>query len=139
MKKEILKKTKHKNDFSFWRILINIWSLLFFVSIVLDFFANNAYINILNVIATVYISSLALYVGNKEFERWYDKYDSKHPGEVFVVIWSLIVFVLLGLSFVYKDTYQIPESVVSSYLAVLTILVLTKKSKAMYQIKRKNK
>jgi len=137
MKKDNKRKEVIKNDFSFWRTLINVWSILFFATIVLDFFAQNAYKNILAVIATVYISSLALYVGNKEFERWYDKYDSQHPGEVFVVIWSIIIFVLLGLSFVYKDIYQIPESVVSSYLAVLTILVLTKKSKAMYQIKRK--
>ncbi|MFZ4632072.1 MAG: hypothetical protein ACOYL8_02595 [Patescibacteria group bacterium] len=136
MKKEKMKKEVIKNDFSFWRTLINLWSIIFFISIILDFFSQNAYQNILDVIATVYISSLALYVGNKEFERWYDKYDSKHPGEIFVVIWSVTVFALLGLSFIFKDTYQIPDSVVSSYLAVLTILVLTKKSKKMYQIKR---
>lgn len=128
MKKDFL-----LNDFNFWRYLINFWSIFFFVIIVLDFIAKNAYNDILNVMATVYISVLAIYVSNKEFERWYDKHNGKHPGEIFVVIWSVLVFCLFVLDFVFKTDYQIPGSVVSSYIAVLTILVVTRKSKEIYQ------
>jgi len=128
MKKDLL-----LNDFNFWRYLINFWSIFFFIIIVLDFISKNAYNDILNVLATVYISVLAIYVSNKEFERWYDKHNGKHPGEIFVVIWSILVFCLFVLDFAFKADYRMPGSVVSSYIAVLTILVVTRKSKEIYQ------
>lgn len=128
-----------KNEFNFWRYLINFWSTLFFVVIVLDFYTKNAYTDLLNVLATVYISALAIYVSNKEFERWYDKHNSKHPGEIFVVIWSLLVFCLFVLDFIFNASYHLPNSVISSYIAVLTILAVTRKSKEMYHIKRGHK
>jgi Na+/H+ antiporter NhaD/arsenite permease-like protein len=126
-----------KNEFKFWRYLINFWSFVFFLFIILDFFSSNGYKDLLNIISVVYISALALYSSNKEFERWYDQHESKHPGEVFVVIWSILIFFLFGLSFIFRGTYQIPTSVISSYIAVLTILAVTKKSKEMYIIKHK--
>lgn len=134
MKKEI-----EIDDFKFWRYLINFWSILFFIFIICDFVTRNAVVGILNILATIYISVLAIYVSNKEFERWYDRHSGKHPGEVFVVIWSIIVFALIVIDFYLKEAYQIPSSVVSSYIAVLTILVVTRKSKQLYQDHRRKK
>jgi len=128
-----------KNDFNFWRYLINFWSFLFFIVILWDFCTNNDLVDFLNVLATIYISALAIYVSNKEFERWYDKHDGKHPGEIFVVIWSVLVFCLFILDFTFETTYQIPNSVISSYIAVLTILAVTRKSKEIYQSHRLTK
>jgi Na+/H+ antiporter NhaD/arsenite permease-like protein len=125
--------------FNFWRYLINFWSLFFFVAIIADLHQGNALADSLNVIAVLYVSILAIYVGDKEFERWYDKHLEKHPGEAFVIIWSLIVFCLLMCSLAFREYYQIPNSVISSYIAVLTILVVTNKSKQMYKIKRRKK
>ena len=124
-----------KNDFKFWRYLINTWSFIFFLFIILDFSSGNNYKELLDVLAIVYISALAIYSSNKEFERWYDQHEGKHPGEIFVVIWSFLIFILFGLSFVFKDSYQMPTSVISAYIAVLTILAVTKKSKEIYLIK----
>jgi len=131
MRKKII-----KNDFNFWRYLINFWSFFFFITIILDFYTSNGLENILNIIATVYISVLTIYVSDKEFERWYDKHTSKHPGEIFVVIWSALVTSLLVLGFIFDKSYQIPGSVISSYIAVLTVLVVTLKSKQLYKIRR---
>jgi len=128
-----------KNDFNFWRYLINFWSILFFIVILWDFCVDNTLVDFLNVLATVYISALAIYVSNKEFERWYDKHDGKHPGEIFVLIWSVLVFCLFILDFAFETTYQIPNSVISSYIAVLTILAVTRKSKEIYQSHRQAK
>jgi len=126
-----------KNEFKFWRYLINFWSFVFFLFIILDFISGNGYKELLNILSVVYISALALYSSNKEFERWYDQHESKHPGEIFVVIWSILIFFLFSLSFIFKGNYQIPTSVISSYIAVLTILAVTKKSKEIYTIKHK--
>jgi len=130
---------KRKSDFKFWRYLINFWSIVFFVAIILDFYYKNSFGEILEVLSIIYISALALYVSNKEFERWYDQHDSKHPGEVFVVVWSLLVVTLFILGIVYKSEYRVPGAVISSYIAVLTILAVTRKSKEIYQIKRLGK
>ncbi len=127
-----------KNDFKFWRHLINTWSVVFFIFVILDFISNNTYRDFLDVLSIIYISILTIYSSNKEFERWYDKHESQHPGEIFVIIWSVLIFVLFSLSFFLDNGYKMPTSVVSSYIAVLTILAVTKKSKEMYLIRRGN-
>ncbi|PKM91814.1 hypothetical protein CVU82_01240 [Candidatus Falkowbacteria bacterium HGW-Falkowbacteria-1] len=128
----------NKNDFNFWRKLINAWSFFFFAVIIIDFIYTNAFKEILNAIATIYISILAIYVSNKEFERWYDQHEDGHPGEIFVIIWSVLVGVLFILDIVYGKTYELPGAIVSTYIAVLTILVITRKSKELYKLKRSN-
>jgi len=132
-----MRQGKAINNFRFWRYLINFWSVLFFVFIIYDFFFNNKAVDILNVLSTIYISILALYVSNKEFERWYNCHKEQHPGEVFVIIWSVLIFFLIVLDFLFNSTYSLPGSVVSSYIAVLTILAITRKSKELYQAKHK--
>lgn len=123
-------------DFDFWRRLINFWSILFFVVVIYDFFTNNSCAGILNLLSTIYISILAIYVSNKEFERWYNRHRGQHPGEIFVIIWSILIFFLIIGSFFYPGEYELPASVISSYIAVLTILAITRKSKALYQYRR---
>lgn len=134
-----MKKIILKNDFRFWRQLINVWSFIFFTLIILDFFHGNLYEEVLNAIATIYMSILAIYVSNKEFERWYDHHQESHPGEIFVIIWSALVIGLLLLDFAYGEAYRLPGSVISSYIAVLTILVITRKSKELYHLRRTSK
>ena len=124
---------------NFWRYLINFWSIFFFMAIIIDLHQGNGLVGLLGITAAIYVGVLAIYVGDKEFERWYDKHSEKHPGEIFVIIWTLIILLLLACSLVLGDYYQIPNSVVSSYIAVLTILVVTNKSKQMYRIRRGKK
>jgi small-conductance mechanosensitive channel len=126
-----------KESFSFWRKLINIWTFVFFASIVIDLLSGNIYEDILNAISTIYISVLAIYVSNKEFDRWYDKHEESHPGEFFVVVWSVIIIILFIFDFIFGIYYKLPSSVISSYIAVLTILVITRKSKELYQLKHR--
>jgi len=125
-----------KNEFRFWRYLVDFWSFILFIFVLLDFFYDNSYSDFLNVLSVVYIGSLAIYSGNKEFERWYDRHESKHPGEIFVVIWSVLMFILFFMSLFKGNVYQIPTSVISTYLAVLTILAVTRKSKQVYRARR---
>lgn len=132
------KKTKKPffNDFNFWRKLINFWSFLFFFFIIYDFF-NPLLGNVLEILSTVYIGVLAIYVGDKEFERWYNRHQSRHPGEIFIIIWTVLIFSLIFFGSIFKEAYKIPGAIVSSYIAVLTILVITSKSKALYRDRRK--
>lgn len=126
-------------DFNFWRQLINFLSILFFAVVVYNFFTRNSCASILSLLSTIYISILAIYVSNKEFERWYDQHKSQHPGEIFVIIWSVLIFFLVAGGFFFQRGYELPGSVISSYVAVLTILAITRKSKALYQRRRRNR
>lgn len=140
-KKKKKKKRKTVNDivdnFYFFRKLINFWTVFYFALIIYDFFFSLKINNILEVVSVIYIGVLAVYVGNKEFERWYNKHQSRHPGEVFVIFWTILVFSLIFFGTLFKQEYLIPNSIISSYIAVLTILVITRKSKQIYLSRRK--
>jgi len=120
-------------DFDFWRYLINVWSLVFFAAIIYDAITGNVAEEALKVFSIIYIGALAIYVSNKEFERWYHHHRRQHPGEAFVVIWSVLVVALLLWDITAAQAYHLPETVVSSYIAVLTILAITRKSRQTYQ------
>jgi hypothetical protein len=89
------------------------------------------------ILAIIYIAALTIYVSNKEFERWYHRHDRQHPGEIFVIAWSILIAVLLVIDSLSLNSYHLPESVVSSYIAVLTILAITRKSRQVYRSKYK--
>lgn len=118
--------------FDFWRYLMNTWSFLFFGAVIYDF-TNGTGGELLNIVSIIYVGILAIYVSNKEFERWYHRHDRQHPGEIFVIVWSVLIFVLILLELTGRADYQLPSSVVSAYIAVLTILAITQKSKRLYQ------
>jgi ABC-type transport system involved in cytochrome c biogenesis permease subunit len=131
----MIKKTLD-NSFHFWRQIINFWTIVFMIFIVYDFINNNLFTEVIGPLAAIYIGVLAIYVGNKEFERWYDIHKSKHPGELYVIAWTLLVFIIIALNVILQKEYKLPSGVVSSYLAVLTILVITNKSKTLYRRKK---
>lgn len=141
LSKSKIKKKKTINDivnnFNFFRKLINFWTIFYFSLIVYDFLFSLNINNILEIVSAIYIGVLAIYVGNKEFERWYNKHQGRHPGEIFVVFWTVLVFSLIFFGTLFKQEYLIPNSIISSYIAVLTILVVTRKSKQIYLSRRK--
>ncbi len=125
------------NDFNFWRKLINFWTFLFLFFIIYDFFIPFSGGNTLEILSTIYIGVLAIYVGDKEFERWYHRHQGRHPGEIFIIIWTALIFSLIFFGTIFKEAYKIPGAVVSSYIAVLTVLVITSKSKQLYRDRKK--
>ena len=117
-----------------WRKVTNFWSLIFFLAIVYDFFEGNilSHNEVLLAIAAIYCASLAIYSAEKEFRRWHNMHDSIHPGEMYAIIWTiLIVFLIIG-GIVLKLPYHMPPEVSASYIAVISILALTRESKNFY-------
>ena len=125
-----------EHNFNFWRRVINIWTIFFFLFIILDFISDNGYSDWLNLISVVYIALLAIYAGHKEFSRWYNKHKERHPGEIFVAMWSAIFFLIIGFDFILNKPYVLPDSVASAFIAVLTILVVTSQSKQLYLLRQ---
>ncbi len=134
-----MNKKKTSVTFNIWRYLINSWTIVFFLIIIYDFLTNNSAINLLNIVAMIYIGVLTVYVSDKEFERWYNNHHRQHPGEIFVIIWTILIISLVVIDYALQMSYHLPAAVVSSYIAVLTLLAITRKSKQIYQVHRHKK
>ncbi|MCX6716794.1 MAG: hypothetical protein NTV72_02645 [Candidatus Taylorbacteria bacterium] len=127
---------------TFWRWLTNFWTLGFFIIIIWDFFTANGLLDkdIILPVACIYTGVLAIYSAEKEFKRWHNSHATRHPGEVYVIVWTILMVGIFIGKFYFMDSehpYKIPVEVVSSYIAVLGILALTKESKFIYKSKKK--
>ena len=121
-----------------WRLLSGVWTIVFIPFIVFDFFSEGKYEFLIAPMSAVYLGVLGLYVGTKEFERWYESHKSRHPGEWFVIIWTLIIVGLFAASFLLEGQYQVSPNIIADYIMVLTVFALTQKSKSLYREKRKS-
>mgnify|MGYP001561852194 CR=1 FL=1 len=122
-----------------WRLLSGIWTIVFILFIVFDFFLAGKYEFLIAPMSAVYLGVLGLYVGTKEFERWYERHQSRHPGEWFVIIWTLIIVGLFTASLLLKGEYRVSPDIIADYIMVLTVFALTQKSKSLYRKKRRSK
>lgn len=117
---------------------MNFWSIIFYFLIIYDFAKNNTFEYLMGPLATVYIGILAIYAGDKEFTRWHQaNHNGKHPGELFIIAWTILVFSILFLCFIFSKPYKLPDEVTSAYIAALTILAITRRSKILYKKKRR--
>jgi hypothetical protein len=77
-------------------------------------------------------------VGTKEFQRWYNLYHSKkHPGEVFVFLWTVLILFIFIYSWIFKNKYVISSDIISVYVMVLTVFAISQGSKKAYNKKSK--
>ena len=119
-----------------WRVLTNIWTVVFMALIVVDFFAKGQYRFLIAPFSVIYVGVLGLYVSTKEFDRWYEMHDSRHPGEIFVIAWTILIFVLLMFSAVLRGEYNVSSESVADYIMVLSVFALTQKSKRLHEKRR---
>ncbi len=128
-----------RHNHKFWRYLTNFWAIVVFIGVIYDFFKNNATEGILGPLIAIYIAILAIYASDKEFERWYDNHEGKHPGEIFVAAWTILMLGIIIFDVSFAKPYKIPGEVVSAYIAVLGILAVTKKSEALHKQRKMKK
>lgn len=129
-----------KSSETAWRIMTNLWTVLFMAFLVFDFFAKNAYDGLTTPFSAVYVGVLSLYVGTKEFDRWYEVHEKgHHPGELFVFGWTIVMVFLFAASFIKGAHYSISPDATAVYIMVLSVFALTQKSKQLYKKRRKKR
>ncbi len=126
-------RTKKMERNRIWRYLVNFWTPILYIVIIADFFKHNSLVPYIGPICTVYIAALSIFSAEKEFERWHDYNIGRHPGEVYVFIWTVLVVLLLGLEITHRSTYTLPSEVFATYIVVIGILAITRKSKSNYR------
>ena len=124
---------KFFQDEKIWRLLSNGWTIVFLVFILVNFFSRGRYEYLVGPLSVVYVGILSLYVGTKEFDRWYEFHSDRHPGELFVIAWTVVVFLLLALSIFMGAGYVLGSEIVTDYIIVLSIFALTQKSKRLHR------
>ncbi len=122
-----------------WRILTNFWTILFIPFLIFDFFQFNKYEYLTIPFSVIYVGVLGLYASTKEFDRWYQIHKSRHPGELFIILWTVVIFGFLGFSFFSKGIYRIPSEIIANYIMVLSVFALTQKSKRLYRERKRRK
>lgn len=123
--------------FRFWYVVVNFWTLVFFAAIIYDFFTANflADSEILIGIAGIYCAALAVYSAEKEFRRWHNMHNSMHPGEMYALVWTIFIVLLIAAAAFFHSSYRMPPEVSASYIAVISILAITRESKNLHRKK----
>lgn len=137
--RHLLRFSEKIGNFRFWRLLTNFWTGIFYVAIVYDLFSHNSLDenHVILAVAGIYCASLAIYSAEKEFRRWHDMHSSMHPGEVYAFIWTIFILALIIVQVSLNIEYHMPPEVSASYIAVISILALTRESKNLYKKKGK--
>ena len=124
-------------DPAIWRRLVGFWTPILYIIVIADFLTHNGLDVFLGPVCAIYIALLSVYTAQKEFERWHDYNIGRHPGEVYVIIWTMLIVILLGLEIFQVNGYHLPSEVFSAYIVVVGILAITRKSKSTYRQKKK--
>lgn len=135
--RSLLRFSERIGNFKFWFTVVNFWTFVFFAAIVYDFMTENylAEHEIILAVAGIYCAALAIYSAEKEFRRWHHMHSSMHPGEVYALIWTAFVVGLVVVQVILHYPYHMPPEVSASYIAVISILALTRESKNLYKKK----
>lgn len=118
-----------------WRVLTNFWTFIFIAFIFLNIIFEERFSFLVTIFSILYVGTLAIYAGTKEFDRWYATHRGQHPGELFVAIWTFIMLLIFVISIIFNKDYQMYKEIVTVYIAVLSIFAITQKSKRLYREK----
>jgi hypothetical protein len=122
-----------------WRFLTNLWTVVLLLFLVVNFATQRQYAFIGISFSIIYTAILGLYVGTKEFDRWYEFHDGRHPGEIFIMLWTAVIVGMLGANLFLGEKYQMPQEAVADYIMVLSVFALTQKSKKLHVKKGERK
>lgn len=125
-----------KKSTRLWRWLTDFWTLLAFLAILEDFRRAGALSHAVGPVLAIYVAVLAIFSAEKEFERWYWYNAGRHRGEIYVAAWTLLILGLLTVPAIIHSGYHVEPEVFSTYIVVLGILAVTRKSKEMFHEKK---
>ncbi len=116
-----------------WRVVADFWTILAFAVIIEDFREGGGLEHLIDPIMAIYVVVLAIFSAEKEFERWYMFNIGRHIGEIYVWAWTAIIAGIFIATYFFHSHYEMPEEVFSTYLVVLGILAVTRKSREFFR------
>ena len=124
---------------SFWRKLTNFWTIVLFIAVIFDYITENSLDeeHVVLVMAGIYGAVLAIYSAEKEFKRWHNEHETMHPGEIYTILWTVLILGLVIANRFLHLHYQMPPEISAAYIVVLGVLAITKESKRKYKATHK--
>jgi phosphatidylserine synthase len=123
---------KKENDLNFWRVITDFWGVITALAFIIAFFNVLDLNEPLRSMTIIYVSILSIYAGVKEFTRWKEKnFVSRHNGEIFIFFWTILVIIFVVLSAYNPDKYRVPGELTGTYLSILGVFAISRKSKAL--------
>ena len=125
----------HKYDEYFWRVLTGLSTIILFGVVIFDFITSNSEPDLLSNVAILYKAVLVIFIAEKEFERWHEKKTGKRAGEIYVILWTLLVFGIIFADGILDLPYKMPSEVTTTYIVVLGVFAITRRSKTVFNNK----
>jgi hypothetical protein len=125
-----------KNRMFLWRVVSDFWTLFAFAVIIEDYRQNGALEYLVGPVMAIYVVVLAIFSAEKEFERWYMYNIGRHIGEIYVYAWTLLIAGLFVATYLTHSDYKMSPEIFSTYIVVLGVLAVTRKSKEIFKEKK---
>lgn len=116
----------------YWRCMANIWLGAMVSIIMIDFWSGGQYGYLISPVSILYITLLSVYITSKEFKRWFKHYEGHHPGEIALVIWTVLIFALIISNAYLGAGYHISQEIISTYLVVVALFIVSRGSRMIY-------
>ena len=120
----------------YWRWLAHIWLAVMVAIVIIDFWSEGRYVYLISPISILYITLLSVYISSKEFQRWLNHYQGHHPGEIALVIWTVLMFVLITSNAYLGANYHISSEVISTYVVVIVLFIASRGSREIHRRRR---
>ena len=121
-----------KKELDVWRLLTHFWGILTAIFFLIHFLQIINLSQTIKTLAVIYIGILSLFTATKEFNRWQDKtFLSNHRGELFIFIWTILIIFFIVLSAFNPAAYQISGEFTATYLSILGIFAISRKSRSL--------
>jgi len=115
-----------------WKWLSDFWGIVTILIFFWDFFQPGSFRVEATGIAIIYTAILVIYVSNKEYRRWKkNNFSSQYHGEIFIILWSLILLLFVALVAIFPDKYIIPATFYTTYITILGLFAITLNSKKL--------
>lgn len=115
-----------------WRYITYIWGTFTAIIFIIHFFGIMDCKNSLQTISLIYISTLSIFAGIKETNRWKNRnFISRYKGEIFISSYTAIIIIFIIMDTFYPTEYMMPMEFTATYLSVLGIFAISSASKRL--------
>ena len=129
-----------KKELDIWRLISNFWGIATAIFFFMVFFHIVELGAALKTLSAIYIGILSIFITTKEFSRWTDKgFLSDHHGELFVVVWTILMVIFISLNVANSIKYPISGEFTATYLSILGIFAISRQSRHLKRMKNKSK
>ena len=113
--------------------MTNFWTVVAFSLILENYRQGGGLSHLIGPVLAIYVAILAIFSAEKEFERWHWYNKTRHVGELYVVFWTLLIILIITMTYISGSSYRLESEIFSTYIVVLGILAVTRKSKQIFQ------